>query len=320
VVEDVRAENRFEDAGLLQEHGVVSGLSTTIHVDGRPFGVLSAHARVRRLFAEDEILFLQEVAEVLGAAIERKRAESDKESLLGERAAWAAAAERRFSFLAEANALLSASTDYETVLTTAARLMVPAISDWCFVDVVEANRGSVTRFAVAHSAPEDDVLARKLQITYRLDPSRPHGTARVFRTGVPELIPELDEEILKDIAVGDPEQSDLLRRMDPGSYMCVPLRVGGHALGALGSISARSGRRYGADDVALAEGLAHCAALALDNARRQAHDTELARELVRELVASTLPPRSPIHATCSSRKAPTSSSACSRTDRFISSE
>jgi len=281
VVEDLRAENRFEDAALLREHGVVSGLSTTVHVSGRPFGVLSAHTRSKRAFTEDEVLFLQEVAEVLGAAIERRRAERDKESLLGERTEWAAAAERRFSFLAEANALLSASTDYRTVLTTAARLTVPAIADWCFVDVVEEAEGSVTRFAVAHSYPEDEALARALQSTYRLDPSTPHGTARVFRTGAPESIPEVDEDVLKDIAVGDPEQLDVLRRMDPGSYMCVPLRIGGHALGAMGFISARSGRRYGAEDVALAEGLAHCAALALDNASHKASEVELVRELVR---------------------------------------
>jgi len=238
VVEDLPTENRFEDLDLLQEHGVVSGLSTTIHVGGRAYGVLSAHTRQRRSFTEDEILFLQEVAEVLGAAIERRRTEIDKESLLDERTAWATAAERRFSFLAEANALLSASTDYSTVLTTAARLTVPAIADWCFVDVVEETEGSVSRFAVAHSDPEHEALARALKSRYRLDPSRAHGTARVYSTGTPELIPELDEAVLEDIAAGDPEHLEALHRADPGSYICVPLRVGGHALGAMGLLSA----------------------------------------------------------------------------------
>jgi GAF domain-containing protein len=279
VVEDLRKENRFEDIDLLQEHGVVSGLSTTIHVGGRAYGVLSAHTKEGRLFTEDEILFLQEVAEVLGAAIERRRAETDKESLLVERTALATAAERRFSFLAEANALLSASSDYETVLTTAARLTVPAIADWCFVDVVEEAEGSVSRFAVAHSDPEDEALARSLESKYRLDPGRQHGTTRVYRTGTPELIPDLDEAVLEDITAGDPEHLEALRRTDPGSYICVPLRVGGHALGAMGLIS--SERRYGPEDVALAEGVAHCAALALNNARHRASEVELVRELVR---------------------------------------
>jgi GAF domain-containing protein len=256
MVEDLRTENRFEDLDILQEHGVVSGLSTTIYVGGRAYGVLSAHTSQRRSFTEDEIIFLQEVAEVLGAAIERRRTEIDQESLLDERTAWATAAERRFSFLAEANELLSASTDYGTVLITAARLTVPAIADRCFVDVVEETEGSVSRFAVAHSDPEHEALARALNSRYRLDPSRAHGTARVYRTGTPKLIPEFDEAMLGDIA-GDPEHLEALHRTDPGSYNCVPLRVGGHAHGAIGLVSAR---RYGEEDVALAEGVAHCAA------------------------------------------------------------
>ncbi len=281
VVEDLRTENRFEDIDLLQEHRVVSGLSTTIHVGGRAYGVLSAHTAERKVFTEDEILFLQEVAGVLGAAIERRRAEADQESLLGERTASAAAAERRFSFLAEANALLSASTDYGTVLTTAARLTVPAIADWCFVDVVEETERSVSRFAIAHSDPDDEALARALKSSYRLDPGRSHGTARVYRTGVPELIPDLDEAALEDIAAGDPGHLEALRRTDPGSYICVPLRVGGHTLGAMGLISTHARPRYDAEDVALAEGVAHCAALALNNARQRVSEVEFVRELVR---------------------------------------
>jgi DNA-binding NarL/FixJ family response regulator len=49
----------------------------------------------------------------------------------------------------------------------------------------------------------------------------------------------------------------------------------------MGLISARSRRRYGSEDLALAEGVAHCAALALNNARHRASELELVRELVR---------------------------------------
>ena len=41
------------------------------------------------------------------------------------------------------------------------------------------------------------------------------------------MIPELDEAVLEEIGVGDPDHLDVLRRIDPGSYVCVPLRVGG---------------------------------------------------------------------------------------------
>jgi GAF domain-containing protein len=279
IVEDLRDERRFEGPPLLSEHGVVSGISVTVYVHGHAFGVLGAHTTNRRSFTEDELLFLQEVADVLGAAIEREQAERGTESLLGERTRWAAAAERRFTFLAEASALLSTSTDYSTVLATAVRLTVPALADLCFVDVVEEAEGFVTRFALARSDPEDESLAGESQSSYRLDPSRPHGTAKVYRTGTPELIPEVNEEILRDIA-RTPEHLDVLRRLGPNSYVCVPLRIAGRTLGAMGLVSSKPGC-YGADDVALTEGLAHCTALALDNARHHVSEAELVRELVR---------------------------------------
>ena len=281
VVEDLREERRFEGPPLLREHGVVSGISVTIYVHGHAYGVLAALSDKRRAFTEDEILFLQEVADVLGAAIERKQAERDKESLLGERTEWATAAERRFEFLAEASALLSTSTDLSTVLATAVRLPVPALADLCFVDVVEEDEGSVTRFAFAEepSELEHEVPARELQSSYRFDPSRPHGTASVYRTGAPELVPELNEEILRDIA-RTPEHLDVLRNLGAGSYVGVPLRIAGRTLGIMGLVSSEPDR-YGTGDVALAEGLAHCTALALDNARHHVSEAELVRELVR---------------------------------------
>jgi len=279
IVDDLREERRFEGPPLLQDHGVVSGISVTVYVHGHAYGVLGAHTSTKRSFTEDEILFLQEVADVLGAAIEREQAERGKESLLGERTRWAAAAERRFTFLAEASALLSASTDYSTVLSTAVRLPVPALADLCFVDVVEEAEGSATRFALAYSGLENEPQARESRSSYRFDPSRPHGTAKVYRTGTTELITEVNGEILREIA-RTPEDLDVLRRLGPSSYVCVPLRIAGRTLGAMGLVSSKPGR-YGADDVALIEGLAHCTALALDNARHHVSEAELVRELVR---------------------------------------
>lgn len=41
----------------------------------RPFGVLGAHTTRRRTFSEDDVNFLQAIANVLAIAIERKEAE-----------------------------------------------------------------------------------------------------------------------------------------------------------------------------------------------------------------------------------------------------
>jgi PAS domain S-box-containing protein len=75
VVEDLSTETRFSGPAVLHEHGVVSGMSVVIHGKEKPYGVLGAHATSRRSFSQDDIHFLQSVANLLAAAIERKQAE-----------------------------------------------------------------------------------------------------------------------------------------------------------------------------------------------------------------------------------------------------
>jgi two-component system cell cycle sensor histidine kinase/response regulator CckA len=74
IIQDLRTETRFSEP-MLSEHGVVSGLAVIIYAQGRLFGVLGAHTTRKREFTEYDINFLQVAANVLGAAIERQRAE-----------------------------------------------------------------------------------------------------------------------------------------------------------------------------------------------------------------------------------------------------
>jgi signal transduction histidine kinase len=75
VVSDLPSEKRFRPPSLLTDHGVTSGLTVVIGGSTRPYGVLGAHSDRPRLFAEDDVNFVQSVANVLAAAIERQRAE-----------------------------------------------------------------------------------------------------------------------------------------------------------------------------------------------------------------------------------------------------
>ncbi|HEY8475474.1 MAG TPA: PAS domain S-box protein, partial [Chloroflexota bacterium] len=90
VVEDWRSERRFHVPWLVRAHGVVSGVCVVIHGRDHPFGVLAVGTRERRRFREEEVHFLQAVANLLGEAVERARAEQ----ALRER-------EERFRLLAE---------------------------------------------------------------------------------------------------------------------------------------------------------------------------------------------------------------------------
>lgn len=75
IVEDFRIETRFSGPPLLHNHSCISGISVIIPGQEQPFGVLGAYANTQRTFTEDDIHFLQSVANVLATAIERKQSE-----------------------------------------------------------------------------------------------------------------------------------------------------------------------------------------------------------------------------------------------------
>ena len=77
VVADLRQEQRFSGPPLLVEHGVISGMSYIIRgTDGTPWGVLGAHSTRRLTWTQDDVNFLAAVANILGDAIARERAEA----------------------------------------------------------------------------------------------------------------------------------------------------------------------------------------------------------------------------------------------------
>lgn len=77
VVENLEADGRFAAVRELREHAVESGASVPIESQGAFHGVLAAHATKPRRFSADDVAFLQALANVLGAAMERARVETE---------------------------------------------------------------------------------------------------------------------------------------------------------------------------------------------------------------------------------------------------
>ena len=75
IVENAATETRFAPLPRLLGEEVVSAMSVVIPTGEGAYGALGAHSRYRRAFTPDEVNFLQAVANVLGMAIERRRAE-----------------------------------------------------------------------------------------------------------------------------------------------------------------------------------------------------------------------------------------------------
>jgi signal transduction histidine kinase len=77
IVEDLRTETRFLTPALFIEHGIVSGLSVLVGPRDAPLGVLGAHSKHPRHFVQEDLNFLQAVANLLAAAITRNRIERE---------------------------------------------------------------------------------------------------------------------------------------------------------------------------------------------------------------------------------------------------
>jgi PAS domain S-box-containing protein len=174
-------------------------------------------------------------------------------------------AEHASRFLAEASKSLAALVDYGSTMQKVARLAVPVFADWCAVDMLEPD-GSVRRVAVAHVDPSKVELAHELNRRFPPDPDAPQGVRHILRTGQAELVSEITDALLVE-RVQNEELLHILRELGLKSYMGVPLQARGKTVGAITFVAAESGRRFDATDLAVAEELAHRAAIAMENAR-----------------------------------------------------
>jgi signal transduction histidine kinase len=233
-----------------------------------------------------------------GAAIGRRRAEKDLTSLRSETAEMAAqqaeaqalaadleasaveletaiedandqrnvalANEERIRLLDDAGRMLSSSLDYETTVAAVVQLAVPKFADWAAVDLLVDDH--IEQLAIAHIDPDKVKWARELNAKYPVDPASPTGVPAVIRTGEPQLIETVTDEMLV-AGARDDEHLRILREVGIYSVVIVPMLARGEKLGAITLISSRPERRYNQDDLALMMQLGRRSAMAIDNAR-----------------------------------------------------
>jgi PAS domain S-box-containing protein len=77
IVPDLAAEKRFKVWPAVAEHGAKAGMSVRIGSADKPFGALSAYTLRLGRFTRDEANFLQAVANVIGAAVDRQRIDNE---------------------------------------------------------------------------------------------------------------------------------------------------------------------------------------------------------------------------------------------------
>ena len=191
-------------------------------------------------------------------------APSRTEEQLRDARAAAEQARSRLELLARAGIVLSGSLEPQATLEEIAALLVPAVADWCRVDLVDAD-GVLQRALAHHSDPQKSRECMALVRRLRAAPETPGSMQWAVETGLSHLA-TFDPPHAFD-AIRDRDLLAFAQGIGMRSYFVVPLVARGRTLGALALLQAESGRGISNDDCALIAEIAQRAALALDNAR-----------------------------------------------------
>jgi hypothetical protein len=198
----------------------------------------------------------------------------------------------RFRILDEVARVSDGADDLIETLDAICDILVPAVADFCTVDVI--SEGRVER-AVARVAPRGGAEAER-ELAER-EPSLP---APMFAEGddaslEPRFIERMDEAQLRALA-HDPDDLEWLRGLGMRSAITAALRARGRVIGTVTLGTAWSRRRYRRHDARFTRVLSGRVALALDNAglfadreRAQRERAEIAATLQRGLMPPPLP-------------------------------
>ncbi|MFL5593626.1 MAG: PAS domain S-box protein [Gemmatimonadaceae bacterium] len=225
----------------------------------------------------------------------RRRAEEQAHALTREQAARKEAenAQRRATLLAEASRVLSASFDYQTTLAALVRLTVPALADYCALDIVETE-DKFERIGEAHVDPAKSLLLKEVATFPRSALTARHPLIRVITTGEPVLEADISAAFIRQ-SFAEAGQRAIVEALEPRSLICVPLVASGKPLGALTLVTSGSGRRFAIADLSLAADIARRAAVVVEHARlfNEAQQATKARDDVLAVVAHDL--RNPLN-------------------------
>ena len=155
-------------------------------------------------------------------------------------------------FLARVTGGLGELLDPRELLRVVARQAVPALGDWCLVDLLGAD-GALERVAVAHTPIEHAADAAALAAAPARGASDP--ATRAARTARPQL-----ERFGEGTALPVPGAPG------PQAWLAVPLVARGTVLGVVSFLMVRSHRPFAPLGISAAEELARRVALSVDNA------------------------------------------------------
>ena len=206
---------------------------------------------------------------------------------------------KNFALLANVSESLSASLDTRQIAERLVSLVTQGLADWACVHLVN-KPGDIELAALRHGDPDTQELLLEMMATFPIHPDDSNGPGRVLRTGKPELIPSIPDELLKANAKS-PEHLELIRKLPLNAALVMPLAARGHIVGTL-SLVRESGDAFAHTEFGLCEEIARRAGMALDNASLYERERLAAITLQRSLLPQALPTLS--GAICAARYVP----------------
>ena len=201
-------------------------------------------------------------------------------------------ATRRERLLSRITGELAGTLDAEEATSRLARLVVPALADWCVVTLVDDAEQAGSRRGLRHAGSwHADPALRQLTDTYartRLSALTDDGVvAQALATGEPQLLASGAAGQTMGMLSPGPVQ-DLMATLAPDSVVVLPLPGRTGPVGLLSLANGAEAGAFTADDLTTARHVAARAGLVLDNARLYRQQRGLAEGLQRSLL--TAPP------------------------------
>jgi len=191
---------------------------------------------------------------------------------------------QRQSFLADVSKVMTGTLDSSKLLARVTDLTVPTVADWCMVDFYNPKDGFV-QVGVAHSDPKKvkEVIEYRKKVS--IDINDDTTVPRVMRSGKPEMIGRITDEVI-DRHVHKEETRRYLKRLKLCSVMVLPLKEGKKTVGVISFMSAESNRHFNDEDFKMAIEVTSRISLSLTNAQlytRSVDELQHRKQLEHEL-------------------------------------
>jgi signal transduction histidine kinase len=259
-VEDVRTDPRMNDPGLkrlrdyLSARHVSALLGFPILPGGKLAGLICLeHVGPPRRWSASDERFAAAVAQTATAALEARERREAQEG-----------ARRNTAFLDQTSRTLGETLEVEEVARRAIALSVPRLADGVEIDIVED--GAPRRLAFDYATGQGRSLIQAALPDRPFERGgEPYIVDLVISHKGSVLVSDINDQASAVVELHDPKIVAALRALGTRSLIAVPLRVSGGIVGVVTFVT--STRRYGLDDLGLAEEFARRLAAALENAR-----------------------------------------------------